>query len=56
MQTKVKILKEVSEILDNLLGDTEPFIDPEWDDETIKDEEPLFWCTRELNKYIDKEG
>lgn len=44
-------ITEIAEVLDTIIGDTEPYIDPEWTDEEIRDEEPLFWAVRELYKY-----
>ena len=53
-EDKVKIkefekkLKEIVHVLDELLGDTDPDIADGMDDESIKQEYPLFWATREL--------
>ena len=47
-----KALEVVEDKLDNMIGDTDPDISEDWDDETIKEEEPLFWMCREINKAL----
>ena len=47
-------IKEVFDVLDDQLGDTDPHTDvswDEWDDDELKAEHPLLWCCRRLSRY-----
>lgn len=48
----MQVLKEIADTLDRILGDTDPHIEPDWTEEEIQREYPLFWSCRELYKYI----
>ena len=43
-----KAIEAVRQVLNNLLGDTDPNIPEEWTPEDIKREEPLLWCHQQL--------
>jgi len=43
---KTEALNDICDILDKHLGDTDPNWPPEWTDEEIKEEMPVFWCCR----------
>lgn len=46
---------EVFEVLDDKLGDTDPFVPEEFTDEDIRVEMPLFWCCRRLGQFITRQ-
>lgn len=47
-------LKEIFDVLDMMMGDTDPYIDEDWTEDEIKTEEPLFWVTREIGLLANK--
>ena len=46
-------LKEIFIVLDNYLGDSDPMLDEDMTDAEIKDEEPIFWVTKEISSMIN---
>ena len=51
-------LQQVFDVLDDLLGDTDPHTDVpwhEWDDDDLKVQHPLLWCCRQLSDVIGKQ-
>lgn len=50
----LQVLKETFDILDGVLGDTDPQIDDSWTDEEIRDEYPVFHATQLLIGAIKK--
>lgn len=49
-----KKLQDIVDVLDNVLGDTDPFIDDDATDEDIQDEFPVFWACQKLNILINE--
>ena len=49
----VEKLEEIFYVLSEYLGDTDPYISEDWEDEDIKSEEPIFWVTKEIRSLID---
>lgn len=47
-----KLIEQVADILDAELGDTEPYLPDGITDEEIREEQPLFWACRELNRIL----
>lgn len=50
-----KRIKEVANVLDNYLGDTDPDFPEDITNNEIKEEEPIFWACRELFSLLDAE-
>ena len=48
------VIKAVTDVLDTVLGDTDPEIDDDWTDEEIRDEYPIMWCMQQLTKFVNK--
>lgn len=48
----VSQLREIFDVLDDVLGDTDPFLRDNMQDADIKSEEPVFWCARKVNEVI----
>jgi len=42
------LLAEIVDVLDTILGDTDPQITNDWTDEEIKDEYPIYWVFTKL--------
>ena len=47
-------IKAVTDVLDTVLGDTDPEIDDDWTEEEIRDEYPIMWCMQQLTKFVNK--
>jgi hypothetical protein len=47
-----KKLQEIFNVLDDYLGDTDPYLHPADTNENIKREEPIFWVAREINTLL----
>lgn len=47
-------LQEISTILDNYLGDTDPDIPEDWTDDDIRSEEPILYACRKANNALAK--
>jgi len=52
-KTELEKLKQISDILDNFLEDTDPDT-AGLTDEEIQIEEPIFWCTKTINGILRK--
>ena len=50
----IKVLRAIFDILDDQIGDTDPFMGDFITDEQIKDEHPVFWACREVKRIADK--
>ena len=46
-------IREMFDVLDTYLGDTDPHIEEKWTDEEIKKELPLFWICREMCSLLN---
>jgi hypothetical protein len=47
-----KVLKEVSNVLDNELGDTDPNFPEDFTDEEIAEEDPVFYACMRVNEAL----
>jgi hypothetical protein len=47
-----KALKDVREVLNEQLGDTDPVFDDDATDEEIKDADPMFWAHRRIANVL----
>ena len=47
------IMKQVMDVLEEDLGDTDPYIGEDWIDDDIRDECPIFWCHMTLVKALE---
>ncbi len=45
-------LKVIFDTLEGVLGDTEPWIEEDMTDDEIREEEPIFWCAKEVMSLI----
>ena len=45
-------LQVIFDTLDGILGDTELFIEEDMTDDEIREEEPIFWCAKEIMGLI----
>ncbi len=50
-----EVMKEVSDALDIALGDTDPDFPEDMTDDDIRDEDPVFWACKTINKALDAE-
>jgi hypothetical protein len=41
-------IKEILLVLDDYLGDSDPYIDPDWTDDDIREEYPILWTFQQL--------
>jgi hypothetical protein len=48
-----KELEEIFDVLDEYLGDTDPNIPDDMNDEEVKEEYPILWVTQQISKLID---
>ena len=48
-------LQIIFDTLEGVLGDTEPFIDEDMTDDEIREEEPIFWCAKEIMGLLKNE-
>lgn len=51
---QIETLRKIFGALDQALGDTDPFLDPDMTDEEVRDEEPLFWAAQKLSAEIQR--
>lgn len=51
---QIETLRKIFSALDDALGDTDPFLDPDMTDDEIRDEEPLFWAAQKLYAEIER--
>jgi hypothetical protein len=49
-------LQAIFDTLEGVLGDTDPFIEEDMTDDEIREEEPIFWCAREIIGLIKGEN
>jgi hypothetical protein len=49
-------LRKIFDVIDDKLGDTDPFLRDGMSDDDIKAEEPLLWCAMKLNDVIVRFG
>lgn len=47
-------LQSISNVLDNVLGDSDPLLDPDMTCDEMRQEEPIFWACKELNAIIEE--
>ena len=47
-----KRLRAIFDVLDELVGDFDPYISDDFTDEDVRVEHPLFWCCREVNRVL----
>ena len=47
-----KKLQKIFNVLDDYLGDTDPYLHPDDTDEDIRREEPIFWCAKEISALL----
>ena len=51
---EVDLLEDVLYVLDEFLGDTDPYISEDDTDDDIKQEEPIFWAHTKLIELREK--
>ena len=53
---EIAIIQSILDALDEVLGDTDPFLSEDMTDEEVRTEEPLFWAFRQLSGLINVKG
>ena len=50
----IKVLRAIFDILNDHLGDTDPFMEDGITDEQARDEHPVLWACKEVGRIADK--
>jgi len=51
-----KIMEEVFNTLDGVVGDTDPHLEGDMTEDDIKHEYPVFWCCQQLSQFVGEKA